>query len=217
MVQAHQIAAANQRARVHNSLDFIDFIASIIDVSPFERLAFESLLTKREFAKGDIIHASELIHQDIYFIRNGSARGFYIDEKGRDITWHFYFNRPQAHPSNLYVIDYRSYVTDQPSLLSFEALEPCTPYGISKSELQKLYHIHAKWLRLHLKVVDIAYAFLHEKYFIQLTQSAYKRYKHLLETMPLIFDIAPQYHIASYISVSPQHLSRLKNVSMNKC
>ena len=189
---------------------FLAFLASHLDPGSIA-LAQERLHpASRRFAKGETICGAESVHREIRFLESGLARGYILDETGRDRTWHFYFNGDDAHMTNLFVMDYYSLNTGESSNIVFEAVEECEIVTVAYAELEPLHRQSAAWAAFSLEMANLAYDFVHRKYFSHLTGDAEARYEMLLREMPHLFERFPHYQIASYIGISPQHLSRIR-------
>lgn len=186
------------------------FLRKYITLNAVEMAAFRLMNKTLLFKKGETIRYADDVHTAMYFLESGLARAYFLDDSGKDLTWHFYFNTPQSHETNLFVVDYHSFTTQTPSNLQFEALDDCVIHAVSKRDIDTMHLATKKWVVFILMMADRAYGFVHQKYFAQLTLSAQERYDQLIEQMPHLCDMVPQYHIATYIGVTPQHLSRLK-------
>jgi len=189
------------------------FIKKHIKLNKAELVTFRLRNTLLKFEKGDIIREVESVHDTMYFLESGLVRSYFLNENGKDTSWHFYFNTPDSHETNLFVVDFDSFIHLTKSQLYFEALEPCKIYAIKKSDIELMHTATKKWLRFSLKMSESAYSFVHHKYLMQVAQEAQQRYNWLVETMPYLNEMVPQYHIASYLGITPQHLSRLKKAS----
>jgi hypothetical protein len=58
---------------------------------------------------------------------------------------------------------------------------------------------------------EIAYTHIHRLYISSLKDNATKRFEKFMKETPYLLDKVPQYHIASYLGIAPQSLSRLKS------
>ncbi|CUV66060.1 putative Cyclic nucleotide-binding protein [Sulfurovum sp. enrichment culture clone C5] len=194
---------------------YLEFLNQNITLSSDEVQLLNNNLNQKHFQKGETIHHCEHIHDGIYFIESGTARGYYIDENGKDTTWYIYFNDENSHLTNLVVFDYDSYLNQTPSKLHFEALSDCSVWIMKKKDIEYLCSQYLKWSEFMRRSSDMAYSLVHQKYFTQLVQNAEERFAEFLIKTPYLLHKVPQYHIASYLGITPQHLSRLKKI--NKC
>lgn len=186
------------------------FMQNHLDLNEEEMIALASHNSVRSYSKGEMIYFAEHTHTTVNFLESGIARGFYVNESGKDTTWYLYFNNDKSHPTNLFVFDYNSFIHQTKSNLAFEATTDCVIYSVEKKLIDYLCFTDRRWLEFARRMSDLAYSLVHQKYFSQLVLSAEEKYAEFLVTTPHLLNIVPQYHIASYLGITPQHLSRLK-------
>ncbi len=186
------------------------FIKKHIEVTPAEWELIESTLFLKRFEKGDTILRQGDICTDIYFINNGLARAYIIDESGKDFTWSIFFNDEKAKVVNLFITEYDSFLRQTPSALYIEALEPCELVGISYENVQLLYDRLKNGERFGRMMAEAAYSYAQNRIIEQLSKSAKARFESFVAHTPHLLDKVPQYHIATFLGITPQHLSRLK-------
>ncbi len=197
---------------------FADFMRQYVTLTPQEWEMIEDALELTVFQKGEIISKIDDIHRHIYFITDGLARAYTIDTEGKDYTWSIFFNDPNAHVVNLFMVDYDSFTTRQPSRLEIEALEECHALAISYEDHQRLSQISENILAFCKAMSDFAYCHLHHRVLDHQSLSAKERFERFIEQTPYLMDKVPQYQIASYLGITPIHLSRLKRVwQTNTC
>lgn len=187
-----------------------NFIKQYITLNLIEWNILKSKLTVKSFKKGEIILHQGDICKNLYFINRGLARGFMIDENGKDFTWSIYFNDSNAHMTNLFVTDYPSFLEQKPSSFHIEALEDCEVVVSTFLDIQFLYNHLKKGERFGRLMAEEAYKHLHHRSINKTTKSAKERFEALVEQTPYLLQKVPQYHIATFLGVTPQHLSRLK-------
>lgn len=186
------------------------FIEKYITLNLLEWKILKSKLTVKSFKKGEIILHQGDICKNLYFISSGLARGFILDENGKDFTWSIYFNDANAHMTNLFVTDYSSFLEQKPSSIHIEALEDCEVLVNTYSDIQFSYRHLKKGERFGRLMAEEAYKHLHHQIINRTTKSAKERFEALIEQTPYLLQKVPQYHIATFLGVTPQHLSRLK-------
>ena len=62
------------------------------------------------------------------FVVSGLARAYCLDENGREFNWSFHFNDGNVNPTNVFAIDYASYIAHQPSRLYIEGYQSLMCY-----------------------------------------------------------------------------------------
>ncbi len=187
-----------------------EFVSRYIAFNTIEWHLFKSKLYLREFSKGDIILHQGDVCGELLFITEGLARGYIINEDGKDFTWSIFFNEPDAHMTNLFLVEYDSFLRQTPSSIHIEALERCVALGVSYDDVQSFYKHLKKGERFGRLMAEDAYLYTHQFIIRRQTRNAAQRFADFMETTPHLLDKVPQYHIASFLGITPQHLSRLK-------
>ncbi len=181
-----------------------------VDMSEEEWNLKVDVLKPLTFKKGDVIHKVGHLHDRIYFINHGLVRAYLLDEEGKDFTWSIYFNDENAQMINLFVTDYDSFISQKPSRLEFEALEDSEVIYLTYEDIEQLHQQSSSMLLFSKKMADLAYCYLHHRVLDAQSKSAKERFEEFMKTTPHLLDKVPQYHIASFLGITPIHLSRLK-------
>ena len=137
-----------------------------------------------------------LLHQGqicrfIGFVESGVLRS-YIEKEGDDYISDFYFE-------GSFITSYRSFLTKEASVGSIQALEASN-----------------EWYKLGKYIADTLFIKKCRKETSLLMDNALDRYKLLLQTYPNIEQHVSQYHIASYLGIKPESLSRLKSLNIGQ-
>jgi CRP-like cAMP-binding protein len=103
-----------------------------------------------------------------------------------------------------------SFETQTPNFENIEILEDSTLYAISYESLQYLYHHYPEFNLLGRRLVEKYYVELMERTLSFQFQSARERYLQLLTNRPQILQRASLGHIASYLGISQETLSRIR-------
>ncbi len=191
-----------------------EFADAYVPLNAIEWTLFKNKLIPKRYKKGETIHYAGDICDNLLFIGHGLVRLYIIDENGKDHTWNICFNDKNAQMLNLFVVDYDSFVNQTASQISFEVLEDCELLSLGYDEMQQMYRQLKKSERFGRLMAELAYSYMHNLVIDRLTKSAQERYEMLMRQTPALMDKVPQYHIASYLGITPQHLSRLKNEPM---
>lgn len=163
---------------------------------------FMSKVRIRHIQKGEhLVHAGERVNYS-YFCIEGLFRMFYTLEDGKE------YNKSFAAEHD-FVTSYGAMITREPSYFSIQALEDSVVIEIPYQLQQVLMEREHGWERLVRKAVEKLYLKKEERERQLLINDAGKRYRAFLESYPHIAKRLPQYHIASYLGISPVSLSRL--------
>ena len=187
-----------------------EFIGRYLQMSFLEWKIMETRLGVKHFGAGETILAQGDVCRQLYFMQSGLARAFVIDESGKDYTWSIFFNDEKADMTNLFVTDYDSFLHQKSSSLHIEAIEDTTLITLAYEDMQLVYGKLKKAERFGRLMAEAAYSHLHAQSVSRLTKSAKERFEEFALRTPHLLEKVPQYHIATFLGITPQHLSRLK-------
>jgi len=180
----------------------IDIISQYLKISEQTTAKLATYIIHKNFKKGTLLLKGGETCQYLYFLKKGFARGFFYQD-GKDITSWFALE-------NDMVASFYSFVTQKPSFESIEVLENSTLYAISYENLQQLYHQFPEFNFVGRRFVEKYYVELMTRTMSFQFQSAKERYQELLAHQPQLFQRASLGHIASYLGVSQETLSRIR-------
>ncbi len=160
-------------------------------------------LERKIIAKNELLLTEGQVCRHLYFLEKGALRGYY-NVDGKEITHWFGFE-------NDFVTSFFSFTTGKPSVENIQLLEGSILWCISKNKLTNLFNEYHEIERL----VRIAY----EKYYIRLEErfvnahfkTAKELYENLVQETPHIIEKVSLGYIASYLGISQETLSRIRN------
>ncbi|WP_437398742.1 Crp/Fnr family transcriptional regulator [Flagellimonas lutimaris] len=183
--------------------NLITDIRATIEVSDIDLEKIIGQFHSKTFNKSDIIPSIRKTSNHMQFIQNGLVRVYTIDKQAKEITI-------QIGIENMWINDLYSYITRSPSENYIEVLESTTLLQIHRNDLKKLFkEVPAMESFIRLKL-EQSYVRLHNRVFNQLNDSAEKRYLEFRNKYGQIENRVPQYMIASYLNISPEHLSKVR-------
>lgn len=142
----------------------------------------------------------------LYFILKGSARTYYLKD-GRDITdW--------IALEGDFICSINSFFQNQSSELEIEVIENSSLFEISKETYLNLTEQHSEFDKLGKQIITETMLHLQRRIVSLQFESAEQKLKNLLLTRPEILDRVSLTHIASYLGMSLETLSRIKNRSL---
>ena len=186
------------------------FIEKYISHNFVEWRIFQSKLKVEYFKKGETILHVDDVCQTLRFIDSGLARAYMISEEGKDYTWSIFFNDDNAHMTNLFVVDYDSFLNQTPSSFHIEALEDSVLISVDYQDVQFIYDKLKKGERFGRLMSQEAYSYLHKQSIDRQIKTAEERFKDFMKKTPYLLEKVPQYHIATFLGMTPQYLSMLK-------
>lgn len=160
----------------------------------------EITLKRNEF----LTHKGE-VNTNIYFVKSGSLRVFIEDETEQHTIRFGYKN------SMITALD--SFLTEKPTSFFVQAIKKCELKMISKSKYEKIINSKPEYQLLWKNLLeDFVYQQI-EREIDLITYSPQKRFERVLKRSPQVFQHIPLKHIASYLRMTPETLSRiLKNL-----
>lgn len=164
--------------------------------------ALSSILVPFKFAKGDVVLSEGETCRHMYFVEHGMVRQYYY-KGGRDVTEHFSYE-------GRIVLCIESFLKQEPSHLIVEALENSRLYGIPYDELHQLADKNKEIEQLFRHILEHMLISSQVHADSQRFENATERYLRLLNTKPEILLRAPMLHIASYLQMQPETLSRVR-------
>lgn len=185
------------------NLKITSYIKSQINVSDEKLETLISLCELKTFKKKSIISKCNNTNQSLYFIEKGFIRLFITDLRGVQHTTHF-------AQEDVFITDYTALASGEPAKYNLEAIEDTTMIIISKENLNWLYTNLDEGEKLGRMVLDNYFIYFDNRLQHFYTHTPQERFDLMNSIFPDIHNKVPQHMIASYINITPVHLSRLK-------
>lgn len=151
--------------------------------------------------RNEFLKVKGSIDTNIYFVESGSLRIFVLDDYEEQ-------NLRFGYKENL-VVSLDSFLTGKPSNLFIQALKKTVLKVITKSQIENFLNTENNRILWMSILENLAVQQLEREIDI-LTNSPKERYERVLRRSPLLFQEIPNRHIANYLRMSPETLSRLK-------
>lgn len=168
-----------------------------------------SLWRRREIHKGDFYNKQNIVCKDLGIVVKGIFRVYYYDEKTNEKKNMFFFSEGQ------FIVSFRSFLYQYPCVYYIEALEDAEVVYLPYDDLQSLYANHKPWERFGRILAEHFFNQSQGRSEELLFFSHEKRYQNLLVQHPNIVQRVPSFHIASYLGIKNQSLSRIKKRLMD--
>lgn len=184
---------------------FNQFITKYVDFTATELVDLNKKCTKVEFAKGDIIIKAGEVQENIYFITKGIIRNYVENSKGEIKIYNFRSEYMTVTGYALY-----NYEENLKALVNVECLDNCIMIEMPIMVINYVIN--------NMKLGDRLGRFMAEAHVVQMlhyvlqrdTKSIIERLDSIDKSFPNIHQRVPQYMIASYLGITPVHLSNLK-------
>jgi CRP-like cAMP-binding protein len=169
--------------------------------SEFEH--FSSHFTERKMRKKQYILQQGDVAKHLFFVNKGCLRSFETDDTGKEHVIQFSIE-------NWWVSDMDSNLSQLPSQLNIECLENCELLQIDIQNLEKLYLGMPNLERFFRIITQNALVVSQRRLLSVMSKSALQRYLDFSDRYPLFMQRLPNHHIASYLGITPESLSRLR-------
>lgn len=177
-------------------------IQNLITLNPKEVGIVSSLFKGRTYKRGDFFLAEGKICKHVGFVEKGLMR-YYINHDGEEKTYAF-------SQENDYVCNYESFLPQRPSTKIIQALEDCDVSVISHADLQVLYANVREGERFGRLAIEAVFLQILRDVTSFYTETPERRYERFIKNHSDLQQRISQYHIASYVGVKPQSLSRIR-------
>jgi CRP-like cAMP-binding protein len=178
-------------------------INQIIGLTSAEIDIIEKSFDVLEIPKGaDWIKLGKICNQ-VGFVVSGKLRNYYVDAEGNEITCYFV-------TSENFISSFTSFLTNTPTNENITALEDSILRVISKKDLEELSVLVPKIQIFRRIIAENLFITMEKRVAMLQSQSAYERYEKMLKDNPEIILSVPLQYTASFLGITPQHLSRLR-------
>ena len=156
----------------------------------------------KTYRKGDCLVREGERDTSFYIIARGIWRGHYLRDGQEVSVW--FASEGEA------IFSSWGYVENTVSLVSIEAMCDSELYGISKAKLEVLYAGSVELANFGRRLFEQQFLGLESWMITGGSPRAKERYLTLLEENPELLQYVPLKHIASYLWITPQSLSRIR-------
>ena len=183
--------------------EFKEYLNKITNFTKGEMELFLSLFSEKHFKKNEYFASEGEYSSKIGFISKGVVRAFYRNNKGNEYNKTFFSKIG-------FIGAYSSLVSNQKNKINLQCLTNCSFYIADFSEIKKRYNSNPKIERL-ARILAEHFFVSKEKREIELVMlDATERYTIFRKEHPNLENAIPQYHIASYLGITPTQLSRIR-------
>ena len=175
----------------------------IPDIDPDVLNNISSIITKESVSKGDFLLKQGDTCKHLYFNESGIIRCFSLID-GIDITTWFSFK-------NEFITSFTSFFPKVPSYENMELLTDATLLKISFSDFDTLRRQSIEFERVINHFITLYTIQIEKRLFQIQTQSAIEKYQTMLRSEPHLIQKIPSKHLASYLGVTRETLSRIRS------
>nr|WP_238934925.1 Crp/Fnr family transcriptional regulator [Aurantibacter crassamenti] len=157
----------------------------------------------KKLKKNENFIKAGIVAQKIGFIETGIVRAFYRNEEGQEYNKHFFIGP-------CFIGAYSSLISGKTNQIIQQALTDCIVWEIDYECLTERYDKHPDLERMMRIYAEYQFVKKEQREVEIVLLNATKRYQIFKEEFPNIEQHIPQYHIASYLGITPTQLSRIR-------
>jgi len=181
-----------------------DYISKRIDLNKDVEKFTHSVSTIKKIKKGEILINENQIVNKTYFVMEGCLRSFVFDSREKEHTLQFALK-------NDWISDYIAIFNNEKSSQTIECIADSTVIEISLREgIENIFLRFPKIESIHRKNLERNIVSLQKRILNQLQLTSSDRYNIFLKQYPEIEKYAQNYHIASFLGITQQSLSRIR-------
>ena len=185
------------------------YIKKTIDITPEEAAIFSLSFNEVKIQKRQFIVQPNFPVRYRNYVAAGAFRAYVVDDKGQDHTIAFAID-------DWWITDYNSYILQKPATMFVVALEDSIILQIEYEKEQTLKRTHHQFETFFRIRAERTAASMQQRIISNLTLTAEERYNSFIEKYPSIVQKVPQYALASYLGMTTEFLSRIRNKKVRK-
>jgi len=178
------------------------YLTTLAVIPEDQWVAAKPLISSQVLEKGEFFLRIGEVSRNFGFVVSGLIRRYFVDAEGKEHNNHF-------AAENKLIGSYESLMSGRPSQFTVEALEPCRLLVMNFDDLKQLSSKFPAWREASLRAAENILVYREGRESQLLGQSVAERYQAFASEFPELVRRIPQYHIASFLGVTPEGLSRL--------
>ena len=178
-------------------------INQIVSLTKNEIIAIEKAYNTIQISRGELFIEQGKVCDQVAFVVSGKLRNFYFDEAGNEVTCYFV-------STNNFVSAFSSFLTNAPTHENISALEDTLLRTISKKDLEALCELVPKMQIFRRVIAENLFITMEKRIMMLQSLSAHERYEKMIKENREILLSVPLQYTASFLGITPQHLSRLR-------
>ncbi len=183
--------------------ELIKKIRSKIDLSQAAEKYLYSISKKKTVAKESILIRQGQPVKKIFYVTEGCLRSYCVDKNGKEHTLQFAIK-------NWWISDYIAIHNNEVATLTIECLSESKIIEFKAKELSGVLTLFPEYEPFQRFILERHVVSLHRRILNQLQLTASERYLLFLEEYPNTEQFTRNYHIASYLGITQESLSRIR-------
>lgn len=153
--------------------------------------------------RNEYISKAGQIEHYLYLVTDGAIRAIYIS-KEEEFTVRFGYK-------GSVIASLDSFITGKPSQFYLQAIRKTTVIRLERKSYLEFIKSSPEIAEVHMELMNDLLNSMLDREIDLLTSSPLERYNRIIERSPQVFQEVPMKYIASYLRMTPETLSRLRN------
>lgn len=162
-----------------------------------------SISTQKTYSKGSVLIREGQRVNKIFFVTGGCLRSYCTDRNGKEHTLQFGIE-------NWWISDYIAIHNKESATLTVECLKESNVIEFNAKQLNGIFSLFPEYEPFQRNLLERHVVSLHQRILNQLQLTASERYDLFLKQYPDIEQYTRNYHIASYLGITQESLSRIR-------
>ena len=188
--------------------ELYDYLSNKVLLSPDAKDYLNTITSVKEYKKGRVLIKQNQLVNKIFFVLDGCLRSFVYDRNGKEHTLRFAVK-------NWWISDFIAIYFQEKSSQIVECIKDSRLVEFDVQNLDKFMLLYPEFGDFHRRNMERHIASLHSRILNQLQLSSREQYELFVEQHPDIEKHAMNYHIASYLGITQQSLSRIRSEIKN--
>ncbi|NOU48173.1 MAG: Crp/Fnr family transcriptional regulator [Bacteroidales bacterium] len=180
----------------------IRIVKQIVQIDSDEEKIFLNVFSPKVIKKGDFFLKEGEVNNKLGFVVEGLVR-YFVYKNNEESTLEF-------SKEGEFIAEYQSFLNQSESIQAIQAIEDTTLLVTDFEGLQSIYNKTKNGNLIGRIVIEFRFGHLMRQLLSIYMHTPEERYIHFLKTFPDLVQRIPQYHIASYVGVKPESLSRIR-------
>ncbi|MDH7444030.1 Crp/Fnr family transcriptional regulator [Aquimarina sp. 2201CG14-23] len=178
-------------------------IFSELALSRADQKLIDSRFKKITVSKGEILlHPEEIVHYQ-YFVKQGCLRSFITDHTAKEHTVQFAIE-------DWWISDYTAFFKKGKAILKIECIQDAILYRLSREDMNEIFDRIPSVERFFRLKTESYIGSFQKRIIGDLSKTAKERYIDFVNTYANIERLVKNYHIASYLGITSESLSRVR-------
>ncbi|WP_299679934.1 Crp/Fnr family transcriptional regulator [uncultured Tenacibaculum sp.] len=181
----------------------VNTIFKTLDLKQTEKDNILSKLVYVQVKKGELLLTQNHDVKDQFFVLNGCLRTYHLDDSGKEHTLQFAIK-------DWWISDYIALWANRKSVLNVACIQDAELVKISQKDLDQLFSEVPKLNAFFRLKLQNAFVRQEKRILANLTKTAKERYIDFLKVYPDFEKHIKNFHIASYLGITTESLSRIR-------